>query len=372
MLMLLSLLLPACDGNRLPTEAAPALRSETAQPASKIGILTQNLFVGTDVDGVQEALLTPDPSDDFPALIAAIELLGRTDFSLRAAAIADEIARTRPLVVGLQEMSRLAVDLTPLGIQVQVLVDFEPILYAALAARGLDYVEAAEVLNIDLEPLPGMVSMRDKDVILVRGDADLIDAGGKTFDSCLAPFPLCSNTFPFPLPIQRGYVWARVNVEGVIWTFVSTHPESGTAEDQSALRSLHVGELVSTFSTVDAPVVLMGDFNDRAAPDPWSTPDAYDIITGAGYTDYWLAKHPGAAGLTCCFSPDLSNDPGDFYERIDYVFVRGILKHDLGSIHIVGTKPSNQIDGPAYPIWRSDHAGLAAVFLMPSGKGLAD
>jgi hypothetical protein len=373
-LVLLGLLLPACSGTDLPTDPAAILKSESARPAVQIGIMSQNLYVGTDVDAVQAALVSPDPTDDFPTLINAIEMLSATDFSLRAAALVEEIARTRPLVVGLQEMSRLEVDLTPLGLQLQVLVDFEPILYAALAARGLDYVEAAEVTNIDMEvlPGPGIISMRDKDVILVRGDADLIAAGGKTFDYCLAPFPLCPNTFPYPLPIQRGYVWAKVNVAGLIWTFVSAHPESGAAEDQSALRSLHVGELVTTFSTVDAPVVLLGDFNDRATPDPWSTPDAYDIITGAGYTDFWLAKHPGAAGLTCCFSPDLSNEPGDFYERIDFVFVRGILKHDLGSIHVVGTRPSNRIDGPSYPIWRSDHAGLAAVLLVPSGKGLAD
>ncbi|HET9515639.1 MAG TPA: hypothetical protein VFO95_17025, partial [Gemmatimonadales bacterium] len=212
-LVLLGLLLPACSGTDLPTDPAAILKPESARPAVQIGIMSQNLYVGTDVDAVQAALVSPDPTDDFPTLINAIQMLNATDFSRRAEALVEEIARTRPLVVGLQEMSRLEVDLTPLGLQLQVLVDFEPILYAALAARGLDYVEAAEVTNIDMEvlPGPGIISLRDKDVILVRGDADLVDAGGKTFDYCLAPFPLCPNTFPYPLPIQRGYVWAKVN-----------------------------------------------------------------------------------------------------------------------------------------------------------------
>src|SRR2546425_11601102 len=64
--------------------------------ARDITVMTQNLYVGADVDLVIRALGTPDPGDDFPALLFAIATVGKTDFPARAEAIADKIARARP------------------------------------------------------------------------------------------------------------------------------------------------------------------------------------------------------------------------------------------------------------------------------------
>jgi len=91
---------------------------------SEITVMTQNLYVGADVDLVIRALGTPDPGDDFPALMAAIETVGKTDFPARAEAIADQIARTRPHAVGLQEASQINIDLRPLGVPAVVDQDF--------------------------------------------------------------------------------------------------------------------------------------------------------------------------------------------------------------------------------------------------------
>jgi hypothetical protein len=81
-----------------PTDRAANLPAEAAvtSGAAKLGIITRNLYVGTNVDAVISALRTEDPADDLPALVAAIETLQRTDFPARAAAIADEIAKTHP------------------------------------------------------------------------------------------------------------------------------------------------------------------------------------------------------------------------------------------------------------------------------------
>src|SRR3954471_279684 len=70
--------------------------SLVAGSSSAITVMTQNLYVGADVDLVIRALGTPDPGDDFPALQLAIETVGKTDFPARAQVIADEIARRRP------------------------------------------------------------------------------------------------------------------------------------------------------------------------------------------------------------------------------------------------------------------------------------
>jgi hypothetical protein len=64
--------------------------------------MSQNLYVGADVDLVIRALASPDPSDDLPALLFAIETVGQTAYPARAEAIADAIARARPHAVGLQ------------------------------------------------------------------------------------------------------------------------------------------------------------------------------------------------------------------------------------------------------------------------------
>jgi hypothetical protein len=67
--------------------------------AGDVTVMTQNLYVGADVDAVITALATPDPDDDIPALLAAVATIKRTDFPARARAIAREIKRERPEVV---------------------------------------------------------------------------------------------------------------------------------------------------------------------------------------------------------------------------------------------------------------------------------
>src|SRR5258708_6766087 len=114
----------------------------------EITVMTQNLYVGADVDLVIRALGTPDPGDDFPALLSAIETVGKTDLPARAEAIADEIARTRPHAVGLQEASEINIDLRPLGVPAVVDQDFIALLQAALAAGGLNYTVSATSNNI--------------------------------------------------------------------------------------------------------------------------------------------------------------------------------------------------------------------------------
>src|SRR5213596_1649000 len=127
--------------------------------SSDITVMTQNLYVGADVDLVIRALGTPDPGDDFPALLFAIETVGKTDFPARAAVIADEIARARPHAVGLQEVSQIDIDLTPLGVPAVVHQDFLAILQAELAARGLHYAVAGTSDNVNVNLVSGLVRL---------------------------------------------------------------------------------------------------------------------------------------------------------------------------------------------------------------------
>lgn len=317
--------------------------------ASEITVMTQNLYVGADVDAVIGALATPDQNDDVPALLFAINTLGETDFPARAAAVADAIARKQPHVVGLQEVSVIDIDLTGLGLPVVVHLDFLAILQAKLAERGLDYELVAQVQNITAAPLPG-ISLVDHDAMLVDAHrVTVVSAGGQNFAAnvgVVAP----------GIELKRGWVFARTTIDGQPYTFVSLHAEADLAGAHlSGLRALQIGELVGTVAG-DARVVMMGDFNDL----PGSP--MHQVMTNAGFTDVWAALRPGVIGFTCCHLPNLSDPVAAFSQRIDYVFARSNAEPGKvqGQIDRLGEVPADRIPGPAHPLWPSDHVGVAA------------
>ena len=107
----------ACDRDPASPERTPSFNiTSPPAPARNITVMTQNLYVGADVDAVIQALQSPDPSVGLAALLFAIQTVGKTDYPARAAAIADEIARASPHAVGLQEVSQIDIDLTPIGV----------------------------------------------------------------------------------------------------------------------------------------------------------------------------------------------------------------------------------------------------------------
>jgi len=323
-------------------------------PTSRITVMSQNLYVGADVDLVIQALGTPDPNDDFPALLFAIETLGKTAFPARVEAIADKIARARPHAVGLQEVSEINIDLTPLGVPVVVSQDFLVLLQSALAQRGLHYQVADSVTNIDVSLVSGLVNLRDHDVLLIDADrVTLTASNGQNFAvnlGAVAP----------GIVLVRGWVWARTVIDGLDYTFATAHTEANLAGAPPGLvesiRAAQVGEMVTTLASSER-VILIGDLNDR----PGSP--MYDVLTNAGYTDTWAALHPGARGLTCCHLADLSDRVAHFDQRIDYIFTRGFARHHgklFGRIDRYGDVPADRLAGPASRIWPSDHAGLVA------------
>ncbi len=340
---------PAGSGNWLSEQrvAAPA-------GARDITVMTQNLYVGADVDAVIQALQSPDPSVGLAALLFAIQTVGKTDYPARAAAIADEIARARPHAVGLQEVSQIDIDLTPIGVPAVLHQDFLAILQAALAERGLHYVVAATSNNVNVHLVSGLVNLVDHDALLVDADRVIVNAAsGQAFAVNLG------EVAP-GVSLIRGWVWARTTIEGQSYTFASAHPEANLATAPVPLleqiRAAQVGEMVATIGA-DERIVLMGDLNDF----PGSP--MYGVLTGNGYSDTWAALHAGAQGLTCCHKSDLSDPVATFDQRIDYVWTRGFAREDgkiKGTIDRFGLVPADQVPGPAYPIWPSDHAGLIA------------
>lgn len=335
--------------------AAATLSPPATQPLT---VMSRNLYIGTDVDAVIQAFLTPDPSDDVPALLAGIAELQATSFPARATALAAEIAHGGPHVVGLQEASLIDIDLTGFGIPVVLHLDYLAILQANLAAIGLNYVPAATVVGATAF-LPG-VSLIDRDVILV--DADRV-----TWN----PATVVAQTFAANLGVLapgvtllRGWVTIEATVDGRTYTIANTHLESGSDPLLTPLRAAQAAQLVASLGPA-SPAIVMGDLNEG----PGSP--MYGVVTGAGFTDSWLAMRPGAAGLTCCHLPDLSNRisaAGELDQRIDYIMTRGFGHSNgqlIGSIWLTGTTPGDRVDGPLYELWPSDHAGIVLELLTP-------
>jgi hypothetical protein len=352
----------ACSTTDAPfAPSEPALPSVSANGARSITVLTRNMYIGADVDAVIAALASPDPNDDLPALLGNIAVLQRTAFPVRAQALAAEIARARPHIVGLQEVTELQVNLTGLGIPVNIDLNFLPVLLDALAARGLTYTVAAQVINLTAAPLPG-ISVTDHDVILV--DASRVSVAPGVVAQTYA---LNLGVVAPGVDIKRGWVRIEANVEGMPVTVASTHLESGSFPGFAALRAGQLGELVASLGSA-TPAIVLGDLNDV----PGSP--MYGVITGAGFSDAWASLRPGASGFTCCHLSDLSNQVASFTQRLDYIFARGLGGPQgqlLGRISIIGDQPGDRIASPFYPLWASDHAGVVMEFLLPAIANLS-
>jgi endonuclease/exonuclease/phosphatase family metal-dependent hydrolase len=333
-------------------EAGAELEAFRVPAPRGLVVMSQNIYVGTDVDAVIGALTTSDPNDDVPALVAAVATLNETDFTARAAGFAEEVRRFRPDVIGLVEVSRIDVDLdlTPLGSpHIVAHEDFLPELTAALRRQHLHYRVAAVNQNFVVAPITG-VSLTDYDVTLVAAGVQVgHDVTAKNFDANVGPVaPGVSLTY--------GFTSVPVKVAGRRYVVATTHLQDDVGPaDLTLLRAAQMQELVAAIPA-DHPAVILGDLNDFAG-----TP-MHQVATGAGFVDVWPALRPGQDGFTCCHASDLT-DTRIPNQRIDYVFARGFGHHDDpidGWIFRFGLLPREMVQGPLHPIFISDHIGLVA------------
>lgn len=350
-------LLAACTweptGVPATPDEGPAFASTPG--ATRVSVMTQNLYVGADVDAVLAALVTPDRSDDLDALITAIETLEKTHFPTRAGGIADVIARERPHVVGFQEVSEIHIDLRAMGVPITLDLDFLPILQTQLAARGLNYAVAGSIKNIDARPLPG-IQLVDYDVILVDADRVTVErTHARNFAFNVGPIAE-------GVELKRGLVAVTAAIDGQRYQFLNTHlePDLG-ARDLSDLRAAQAYEATAVLGN-HSPAFVMGDLNDV----PGSP--MYQVLVQAGFDDVWAELRPGVDGSTTPRSADLANPHDNLTRRIDYLWARGVghaMAGLQGRIALIGAVPSDMVEGPYYRMWPSDHVGLVAELLVP-------
>jgi endonuclease/exonuclease/phosphatase family metal-dependent hydrolase len=340
------------------TDADP-IAPEPSVDTLTLGVMSRNIYIGADVDAVIAAIVDGDPGNDAAALGAALQTMAATDFATRAEALADEIAGHRPHVVGLQEVTDLFVSQAVSGLPADIDVSYLPILLAALDARGLNYEVGDSQLNIDAAPYGGAVRLRDYDAVLYDADRAAWETVRTT------PFTYNIGEIAEGITLNRGWIWGEVTVDAHVVNVVVTHLEAGgdgvPGHPLVELRAGQALEIVMALEGV-SPVVIMGDLNDL------DNSPMHDVFTGAAFSDVWTALRPADAGNTCCHEYDLSNATADFYKRIDYLFTRGFVHpgadYPASTITLLGDDPADRVDGPFYPLWPSDHGGMAVQFLI--------
>ena len=332
------------------------------RPKPELTVMTYNVYVGASPD---ELLMVTNQAE-IPAKVTEFHRnYQASDFPARAAAIAKIIKKSKPHVVGLQEISVIrtqtpADSLTNPALNAEeVEIDFLKVIEAALKAEGLDYKVAGKVETFDLE-MPGLtptglvdIRLTDHDAILVRGDVSVSEtAQAAKYNTDLPVGNLGLN-------VPRGYVAVNVKVGGVTYLVVNTHLEHFSPQ----VRLGQTRELLARLNN-ESPVILLGDFNTKATDGA-----AYEAITEAGFTDVWQGKDPGD---TCCQADNLMNatsqlgDPPDG-GRIDLIFTKGVTTRESASVstYTVGDKPEDRT--PA-GLWPSDHAGVVAHLPLPEQK----
>jgi endonuclease/exonuclease/phosphatase family metal-dependent hydrolase len=372
-------LLVQCGGASIdPSSSRSALTSSaTGNPAGgnkPLTVMTRNLYLGADLTPVLVAVASG--SNLVAATSGAWAKVQITNFSLRAIALAEEIAATQPDVIGLQEVFLWRVgppdSLLPGGgiPATTVVYDFLETLRAELASRGLDYHLASATEHLDMElpavdllrgaaPTQFLIDVRatDRDVILTRADLHTAHPSSGQFRlQNLAPIP---GTHRF---ILRGWASVEVKFHGEWLRLVDTHTETSAA-GKGVFNALQISELVDMLAGEPLPVVVLGDLNAPGAlAEDSGSPGYRDLIERGGFSDSWHALHPDEPGFSCCRSETLTALASRLHERIDYVLFRGPISPRAATL--VGVDGSEMVGG----LWPSDHAGVVGVLRLENAR----
>ena len=326
----------------------------TAAP-NDVTVMTRNLYLGSDIINLATA---PDVPALAQAVKANLELVRANDFTVRSKAIAAEVKRYRPDVIGLQEAAIWRRgpdgvqdnDITKLN-STQVIYDYVDILMKDLRAAGLSYrlVRATTELDIEGPHADGYdVRLTQRDAVLVRtgrGAPRVIRARGGNFSSAFT-----APTKIGPARVTRGWAGVDLRKGGRTFSFANTHAEAYSPD----IAEAQVKELLRRVGR-SRPAIVVGDINS----DPGSVgtsdqrgterlPKAYEAMLDGGFTN------PLPRRITSGYGEDLrKNDQSKLDEWLDHIFVRPRARLRVLRSSLTGTR---QVNG----LWPSDHRGVVA------------
>ena len=362
------------QGGTLAIAKKPTVMTE------KLTVMTQNLYVGAEI----ESLAAAETLQDFlEGAQAALMQVAANNFPERAAAIAAEIAEKKPHLVGLQEVYNFTINgfnwEPPFRNYLDDLLD-------ALEAHGAFYEEVATVENLNIEidiPGYGTVGVIDRDVILARSDVvptvtvvdpeTLCSSDRWSIDGCnYLVVAIAEDTPVGPIAFKRGFVAVDALIGDLPVRFINTHLEVRDVDPEDPLspiiQALQARELVlllsGPFSLASRPVVVVGDINSSPEDEiiyleldgtTLEIVPPYMQLQGAGYLDTWKLRPGKPPGFTCCQEENLLNQESMLSERIDLIFVSEFPVNKVKS-NVVGNDEADKTIPSE--LWPSDHAGV--------------
>jgi endonuclease/exonuclease/phosphatase family metal-dependent hydrolase len=374
--------------------------------AATIKVMTQNQYLGADLLPIFAA---SDAAEFNAAVVKALQTVAANIPAERMKALAAEIAKEQPALVGLQEVFEFqCFDLVQPPIPAHgcddpsIAAAFSDYLQATLDALNGTYEKKATVVNLNIPIIPNvsgipfeingfsaLLGVVDRDVILARNGVDAAPVDYKAFQNlgiCLKPsVDGCSYSVvlsaPTPLgtiSVEHGFVAVDAKVNGKDYRLVNTHLEQQRPDPTNPLSQVYqaaqAAELLQVLlhtTPLNRSLVVVGDMNSSpehpAIPGPLPLPPPFNLgiptpyqqFVAAGFTDTWTLRPGGLPGYTCCQLEDLSNRRSVLYERIDMIFSLDVPS-DVKKARVVGATVSDKTPPPGLGLWPSDHGSVTA------------
>jgi endonuclease/exonuclease/phosphatase family metal-dependent hydrolase len=372
---------------------AALLSATSLSAAADIDVMTQNQYIGADLAPVvAAATAVPFDLNAFnAAVVGALSKVAAGRPTDRARALAAEIAKRNPDVVGLQEAYKLECTPFPgfpsgpgVGCDDPAIRDaFRDRLQDTVTALLGDYVVAGKVTNLQIAAIPffingtqAVLAISDRDAILVRRGlpwANFVPPCVKSSDEgCNFVTTLPPLSTPLgTIAIERGFLAVDVTVKNRAYRVFNTHLEVRLpVPNEPATRLLQVGQAFElagiAVQTWDPSkrLIVIGDINSDprdTIPVPPNTPTPYQVFTSVyNFTDAWTMRTGSGDGLTCCQDEDLNNRRTEVYERIDMIFSLQRPSKVL-NMRLLGIKMGDKTRPPGNGgLWPSDHSALVA------------
>ncbi len=356
----------------LPAAATANRRSEATR------VMTRNLYLGADLS---RALNATSTNGFIVANGKILRVVDKTDFPLRARALATEILDRKPDLVGLQEAALWRTgplnDLAPLTgtfTASTVKYDFIRSLMHQLNRNGRQYRIVKVEREFDFEAptdyngvagdgdLPGLnddgeingrLTMRDAILARIGTGVQTRDARGAHFTHLYQP-----TVGGIPVTVQRGWVRVDAKVRDSKWfRFVDTHLE---AFGPTSVRTAQAKELFAAGgpATGRLPVVLVGDLNSDDDTVHGGDRGAYLALRRGGFHERSTADPLG-----CCFATEnlRGGSLADLDHQVDHVMTNAGTLVKLVRSTVSGR---TRIQG----LWPSDHNGLFSALRLPEAS----
>jgi endonuclease/exonuclease/phosphatase family metal-dependent hydrolase len=306
-----------------------------AKSHADVTVMSRNLYLGADI--IQLATATDEASMEqkVQQLYATVQ---QTNFPVRAKRIAQEIKKTKPDAIAIQEVARYYQD----GKSTQ---DWMKLLQGQLKKAGQHYKQVSREDEIDVSAR----SAAGYNLRLVLGNAVLVRTGKhariKHIKDVHGVFkaqisvPLANGT---TVNLKRGYAGMDGRIAGKKFRFLAPHAEAYSAD----VAGQQFAELLAgPAKSKKLPTIIAGDFYSDPAD---ASAEGYNNVSAAGFKD------TGKRAATCCQDENLLNPVSKLDQWIDHIVVRPKAKVLWSKI--VGNRASDRISG----LWPSDHAGVVA------------